>query len=127
LTVDVGRVGEFIAAARIEMAGWRAVPAAADGVDLVAMRDDRVVRVQVKATSILIGATRYQFSTSRGRDRRVLSRDDCDVVSLVCTDIGRCIFRRVEDVPLKTTTIQLCVMTAEAEAASFQKSFEVTK
>ncbi len=124
MKVDVGRVGEFMAAARIEMAGWRAVPAAADGVDLVAMRGDRVVRVQVKSTSRLIDATYYQFSTNRGHDRRVLSLDDCDVVAMVCTDIGRCIFRRVEDVPMRTTTIPKRNVTAVAEAASFQKSFE---
>ncbi len=124
MKVDVGRVGEFIAAARIEMAGWRAVLAAADGVDLVAMRGDRVVRVQVKATSLLIDATRYRFSTNRGGDRRVLSLDDCDVVALVCTDIGRCIFRPVQDVPVRTTTIPKRSVTAAAEAASFQKSFE---
>ena len=124
MKVDVGRVGEFIAAARIEMAGWRAVLAAADGVDLVAMRGDRVVRVQVKATSLLVDATRYRFSTNRGIDRRVLSLDDCDVVALVCTDIGRCIFRPVQDVPVRTTTIPKRSVTAAAEAASFQKSFE---
>ena len=106
------------------MAGWRAVLAAADGVDLVAMRGDRVVRVQVKATSLLVDATRYRFSTNRGIDRRVLSLDDCDVVALVCTDIGRCIFRPVQDVPVRTTTIPKRSVTAAAEAASFQKSFE---
>jgi hypothetical protein len=127
LTVDVGRVGEFIAAARIEMAGWSAVPATVGGVDLIAMHGARVVRVQVKTRRRPTARGRYQFPTFRGQHSRALVSDDCDVVAFVALDIGRCLYRPVSDVRLKTTSISLLEMTAEAEAESFHKSFGVTK
>jgi hypothetical protein len=124
---DVGRAGEFLVAQRIELAGWSAVPATVGGVDLIAMRGARVVRVQVKTRGRPTAREQYQFPTSRGTAARALVSDDCDVVAFVALDIGRVLYRPVSDVPLKTTSIRLREMTAEAEAESFHKSFGVTK
>tara|TARA_R110000737_G_scaffold211507_1_gene229116 strand:- start:286 stop:675 length:390 start_codon:yes stop_codon:yes gene_type:complete len=123
LTIDAGRAGEFVAAARIEMGGWRAVPATAEAVDLIAILGTRVLRVQVKSTSRVYTRRSYYFSTSRGKKQRRLTIIDCDIVAMVALDIGRCIFRRVEDVPTMTTRIFPAAMSIEAETASFKKSF----
>ena len=107
------------------MGGWRAVPATADAVDIIAMSDDgRVLRVQVKSTRRPYAQNGfYYFSTSRGRQRRALTTADCDIVVMVALDIGRCVFRRVGDVPAMTTRLSPDAMSIEAEAASFKKSF----
>jgi len=48
-----GRVGEYIASAAIESLGWRVTLAPTDAIDLIAMRDGRILRVQVKASNTL--------------------------------------------------------------------------
>jgi hypothetical protein len=124
--IDVGRAGEFIAATRIELGGWRAVPATADAVDIVAMSDDgRVLRVQVKSTRKPYTKNGYYyFGTCRGRHRRGLTKSDCDIVAMVALDLGRCVFRRVEELNRAVTTrLSPDAMSIEAEAESFQKSF----
>ena len=103
------------------------MPATVGGVDLIAMSGATVVRVQVKTRRRPNARGQYQFPTFRGNANRALVSDDCDVVALVALDIGRCIYRPVSDVPLKTTSISLLEMTAEAEAESFYKSFGVIK
>ena len=124
IVIDAGRAGEFLAAARIEMNGWRAVLATADAVDLIAMRGGRIVRVQVKSTRQPARPGIYRFSTHRGGDRRALQKTDCDVVALVALDAGRVIFRPVADVQATTTSVAQDDVTAEAEAASFEKTFQ---
>jgi len=124
--IDIGRAGEFIAATRIELGGWRAVPATADAVDLIAMSDSgRVLRVQVKSTRRPYAKNGfYYFGTGRGRHRRGLTKSDCDVVAMVALDLGRCVFRRVEELNRAVTTrLSSDAMSVEAEAASFEESF----
>jgi len=105
------------------MGGWRAVPATAEAVDLIAILGARVLRVQVKSTSRVYTRRSYDFSTARGKKQRRLTIIDCDIVAMVALDINRCIFRRVEDVPTMTTRIFPAAMSIEAETASFKQCF----
>jgi hypothetical protein len=57
-TASVGRIGEHIASAAIESLGWRVTLAPTDAIDLIAMRDGRIMRVQVKASNLCAGAGR---------------------------------------------------------------------
>lgn len=119
---DVGRAGEFIAAARLEKNGWRAVIADAEGVDLLAMRDNKVVRMQVKSSASL-QRNKYYFHTRRGANRRPLTKSDCDVVCFVAVDLGFCFFSKVEKIKSTTTIFKRSVMTAENERESFFECF----
>ena len=121
---DIGRVGEYLAAACIEKNGWRVVVATTEGVDLIAMKDKRIKRIQVKASKSPQKDGRwYQFMTSRGIRRRKLTKDDCDIVCLVAVDLDVCLFRRVQDITTLTSTIACDMMTPENEEKSFKKAF----
>ena len=123
--IATGRTGEFIAAARIELGGWRAVPATADGVDIIAMRGKTVLRIQVKSTRQPAAGGNYAFSTCRrtAKIRRHLTRDDCDAVALVVLDRRLCIFCKVEDITKMTTRRHKKLVTSAAEATSFRAVF----
>ena len=98
--------------------------ATAEGVDLIAMNENRMMRVQVKASKSPQKKGRfYQFLTGRGKHRRKLTKDDCDVVCFVAVDLGVCLFRRIEDISTLTSTISRRKMTLENERNSFLECF----
>tara|TARA_R110002020_G_C15970209_1_gene747447 strand:- start:18 stop:407 length:390 start_codon:yes stop_codon:yes gene_type:complete len=121
---DVGRAGEFLAAAYMEQNGWRTVMATTEGVDLIAMKDGRIKRVQVKATKSPQKSGRwYQFTVSRGKIRRKLTKEDCDIVCAVAVDIGICLFKQVREITTLTVTVAVDEMTPEKQKKSFKKAF----
>lgn len=121
---DVGRAGEFLAAACLEQNGWRTVMATTEGVDLIAMRDGRIKRIQVKATkSPQKNGRWYQFMVTRGKIRRKLTKEDCDIVCFVSIDRGICQFKRVQEITTVTFTVSVDEMTPEKQKKTFEKAF----
>lgn len=95
-TSSVGRIGEYIASAAIEGQGWRVTLAPTDAIDLIAMRDGKIMRVQVKASNTCTHNTvrrpRMQFSMLRRTGDVVAS--DIDIYALVDLQQRRARFAR---------------------------------
>ena len=93
-----GRVGEHIAAATLEELGWRVMLSPTDLIDLVAIKGAAILRVQVKASSLMVEPNRtprYRFFVSR-RGRQY-EAEDTDVLALVSLDNRRVRFTRPVD------------------------------
>lgn len=89
-----GRIGEFIAAAAIEQRGWLSVAATVDHIDIVALKDGQVLRVQVKASTLRTGKGRRPQYVIQPFNRNAdsLSPALVDILAIVALDLRKVIF-----------------------------------
>ena len=89
-----GRIGEFIAAAAIEQRGWLSVAATVDHIDIVALKDGQVLRVQVKASSLRTGGGRrpQYIIQPYNRSSDSLNPAQVDILAIVALDTRKVIF-----------------------------------
>lgn len=89
-----GRMGELLAAAAIEQRGWLAVSATVDHIDIVALRDGDVLRVQVKASTLRVGNHRspHYMVQPFTKASNSLSPEHVDILAVVALDIRKVIF-----------------------------------
>jgi hypothetical protein len=90
-TSAVGRAGEHFAAAVIELQGWGVFIANLKHIDLLAVKDDKVLRIQVKATQGRDTNNKYHFSLGRGTGKTVCAKS-VDIVACVMLDTRRVYF-----------------------------------
>lgn len=113
LSSRIGKAGEYIVAAELELAGL-SCSIAAEGLpfDLVAVdADDRVHRVQVKTTSKPNRNAGYWFAgghprKDRGPKRAMCEYSGADVMALVALDKRAALYMRTSDVVTKTVYIR---------------------
>ena len=104
----IGRIGESIVVTKLLKMGVPAELVRLGRVDVFAIRNEKPLRIQVKATSLKRRYTRdsgrgtkppvYHFSTSTSIKgvKTPLTKKDVDIVALVAVDIERIIFHKVE-------------------------------
>jgi hypothetical protein len=123
--VQLGRIGELIAEAVFEEAGYKCCRVNHEGFDLLIFDDDgESFRVEVKSASTSQGASgqRYKFMTSKGsKSKRVIDSKDTDLVCFVALPLRRCVIRCVTTVELKRTTLRTTDFD-EPEAAQIRKA-----
>ena len=103
--ITTGRIGEYLAAAVLEMYQWQTVIAPQAGFDIVATRGRRVYRCQVKASTIHNSSkSRLQWHFGIGGDKRLPTIKDYDFAALVSIPHRRVFFMPIENIGQKSMT-----------------------
>jgi hypothetical protein len=131
--LQIGRIGEFIAAAAVEQLGMDAILVSGKKYDLLVTKEDRIYRVQVKATSRPNVSNRqtskplYEFRTAYGRlGKQTYSKGQVDIFALVALDIRKVVFLPASDIKKITTRIPPFWFDADdSEARSWDTSVKV--
>lgn len=63
--------------------------------DVLAVRNQDVLRIQVKSTKKSLDNYSYQWQVCKSKPKRSLSTDDCDIVACVALDIRKIAFFHV--------------------------------
>ncbi len=87
----IGRSGEHLTAAILESLGWSVAMAPIDHIDMIAMRDGHMIRVQVKSTAKPqrgIYRVTMKSSAAKSFEGRV-PRQHVDIVACAILDIRR--------------------------------------
>lgn len=72
--------------------GWVPTMVDAEGMDIVAIRNQEIVRIQVKSTLKRLDGYSYQWQVNKGLQKRSLTEEDCDVVACVALDLRKIVF-----------------------------------
>ena len=103
--MQIGAVGEHLAAAAIIRAGYSCDIVNGQGYDIIVFDNKDVYRVEVKSASetkrvnVSDNSKFYSYCIARGsRVKRLISDDDADIVALVANDIKAVTFLPVKDV-----------------------------
>jgi len=126
VNVDVGRAGDFIAAAALSRMGVQNVISQQPGFDLVAFVPEPV-RIEVKTASKRSSENdeMYAFMTSRGsRKKNLLTRETADVVCLVALPERLAIFRHIDEITGSNTRIYAYQFTGLNEEKSWFETVE---
>ena len=123
--VQIGRVGEYIAAAIITELGWHATFVANAPYDLIATRQDQLLRVQVKTTEsakLHFGSLSYQWSLGAGFEKRGVDPKEYEILCCVGLDARRAFFVSALQVEgkktLRRSAARVGVCAAEATSWS---------
>lgn len=91
--LSIGRTGELIAAAALEIIGYHAIPVTGKKYDLLVDCGDRFLRVQVKACASPRERGQYAFKSAHGSSaKKKYTEDDVDIFAFVALDVRRCMF-----------------------------------
>jgi hypothetical protein len=105
-----------LTAAAVEACGWQCIFTPAEGFDLVATREARFVRIQVKSCATLEKNGSYRFWVAHGTSRKkIYTTSEADIVALVAIPLRRVYFK---------PTVQLTTSTIRMKAEDFQGEVE---
>jgi len=86
----VGNAGENLVVLKLSMLGYAASTVKQDGVDIAVVGGAGLKvaqRVEVKTVLQSDDMRRYNFTVSKGADKRCYTRKDCDIIALAALDI----------------------------------------
>ncbi len=129
MNIDIGRAGDFIAAAALSRMGVQNVISNQAGFDLVAFVP-QPMRIEVKTASktTLDQKNVFRFQTSRGSKRKImLNSQAADVVCLVSLTHRCCVFLPIEEITSPTTRIPVSHFTPREETSSWLKTLNYFK
>ena len=95
----VGNAGENATVLKLSMLGYAASTVKQDGVDVAVVGGAGLKvaqRVEVKTVLQSDDMRRYNFTISKGSDKRCYTRKDCDIIALAAMDIRRVLYFPVE-------------------------------
>jgi len=121
VNIDVGRAGDFIAAAALSRMGVQNVISQQTGFDLVAFIPEPI-RVEVKTASKRSSENNnlFAFMTSRGASKKIrLTSETADICCLVALPERCALFRLIGDITGSNTRIRAEEFTPENETASW--------
>jgi len=121
VNIDVGRAGDFIAAAALSRMGVQNVISQQTGFDLVAFVPEPV-RIEVKTASKRSSENNnlFAFMTSRGASKKIrLTSETADICCLVALPERCALFRLIGDITGSNTRIRAEEFTPENETASW--------
>lgn len=129
-----GLIGEHIAAAAILQRGWSSALCQQDGYDIIATLGIENYRVQVKACALSLrksngraNAKSLQFPIGIGRNKRMPSRKDFDILCLVSSETRACLFMPVIGLNKQKLTKSIHLFSPENEADSWSTTIEVLR
>ena len=93
----IGTAGEHLTCSVLFLFGWSPAIIDAEGVDVLAVRNQEILRIQVKSTKKSLDGYSYQWQVSKSIPKRSLSVDDCDIVACVALDIRKLVFFHIND------------------------------
>jgi hypothetical protein len=121
MNIDVGRAGDFIAAAALARMGVQTVISQQTGFDLVAFIP-QPIRIEVKTASKRSSENnkRYAFMTSRGHNKKLrLTDETADVCCLVALPERCALFRLIGEITGSNTRILTDEFTPKNETQSW--------
>lgn len=102
--LSIGRTGELIAAAALEIIGYHAIPVSNKKYDLLVDCGDRFLRIQVKACTSPRERGQYAFKSAHGASsKKKYTEDEVDIFAFVALDVRRCMFLAASQVKTVTT------------------------
>jgi hypothetical protein len=109
--------------------GWNPTIIDAEGMDVLAVRNQDVLRIQVKSTKKSLDGYSYQWQVCKSNPKRSLSTDDCDIVACVALDIRKIAFFHVNHLREQLTRrILVKKMSADdIEARTWEEALEKTQ
>ncbi len=126
MNVDVGRAGDFIAAAALARMGVQCVISQQTGFDLVAFVPEPI-RIEVKTASKLSNENgkSYAFMTSRGSSKKEpITRETSDMICLVALPERIAIFRHIDEITGRNTRVPADQFTRVNEEKSWVETVE---
>ena len=93
-----GNIGEHICAICLLEMGIDCTIVNLGATDILAHVGDKLIRIQVKGShykyrnDIKNGSAFYRFSTAIGKNKKRLTKHDCDIIALVALDLRKIIF-----------------------------------
>lgn len=109
--LQIGRIGEYLAAAVLEQMGFDVNIIAGKKYDLLVTTNEKMYRVQVKSTSRDNSTNRarkpsYEFRTSHGRTgKKLYAKGEMDIFALVAIDIRKVLFFAADSIKTVTTRV----------------------
>lgn len=88
----IGTAGEHLACSVLFGFGWSPAIIDAEGMDILATKDQSFLRIQVKSTLRMLDGWSYQWQVSKSLPKKPLTIDDCDIVACVALDIRKIAF-----------------------------------
>lgn len=122
-----GLIGEHIAASAILQRGWSCSMCQQDGFDLIAINGRETYRVQVKACALSNRGVRkntLQFITGIGKEKRLPTKDDWDILACVSSESRAVIFMPISSVNLTKITKSINLFTPDAEYESWGRTIQ---
>lgn len=99
----IGTAGEHLACSVLFTFGWSPSIIDAEGMDIIAVRNQEIVRVQVKSTLGKNDGYGYQWQVNKSLPKKPLTIDDCDVVACVALDIRKIAFFHIDEITKQLT------------------------
>ena len=117
--IVTGRIGEYIAAAVLELYGWKTVISPASGFDMIATRASKIYRCQVKASTFhtpdgrRYAGGKLQWHFGVGGSKRYPTINDYDFAACVSIPHRKCFFLPMEKI--ETITLSRSGETMDAK------------
>ena len=99
----IGTAGEHLTCSVLFTFGWSPSIIDAEGMDIIAVRNQDILRLQVKSTMKKNDVWSYQWQTSKSFPKQPLTIDDCDIVACVALDMRKIIFFPIEIISKQVT------------------------
>jgi len=99
----IGTAGEHLTCSVLFTFGWSPSIVDAEGMDIIAVRNQDILRLQVKSTLKKNDTWSYQWQTSKSFPKRPLTIEDCDVVACVALDLRKIIFFPIDIISKQLT------------------------
>jgi len=131
--LSIGRSGELITAAALELLGFQATAVENRKYDLLVDCGSEFIRVQVKASlqkeASVFHASTYSFRTAHGvKSKKLYGAGEVDIFSLVAVNHRRCVFLPWCDITTVTTRItEARFLDHKEEARTWFDALEVTQ
>jgi len=129
-----GLIGEHIAASAILQRGWSAALCQQDGYDIIATLGVENYRVQVKACALSHrkqrgkpNAKTLQFPVGIGRNKRMPTQSDFDILCLVSSETRACLFMPIIGLNNQKLTKNIHLFSPEGEVDSWMQTIEVLR
>ena len=109
--LQIGRIGEYLAAAVLEQMGFDVTIIAGKKYDLLVTANEKMYRVQVKSTSRENSTNRarkpsYEFRTSHGSSgKKLYAKGEMDIFALVAIDIRKVLFVAADSITAVTKRV----------------------
>lgn len=127
--LQIGRIGEYLAAAVLEQMGFDVHIVAGKKYDLLVTAEENLYRVQVKSTSRDNSTNRarkpsYEFRTSHGSSgKKLYAKGEMDIFALVAIDIRKVLFFSADSITAVTKRVPPAdFLEVDAESKSWDQS-----
>lgn len=125
--IVVGRIGEYLAAAVLEMYQYQTVICQQAGFDIIASRGQKMWRCQVKASTYhTYHPDKLQWHFGVGGNKRIPTISDYDFAACVSIPHRRVFFVPIENITLKTMSRKGDFFDdPKLESATLQETMEI--